>query len=308
MNLSFGAVGRAVTAAICVSALSGCAETELGAHFIKSAARTAESAPPPAAAPTPPPTPDRFETTGLTIWDGAATLEGVWIAHPRAKRAQRVRVRNTQTGRETESAMFPRDAETPGPSILISSEAAHTLGVTPGEPTEIAITAIGGAEAPIDLLDEASARPIEAAAPEAPIEATQIAAASPAPSAVPPTARRSADAPTPPLPRPTLEAPAQKTAALDTRAPAPRARPGRAAAPPSDGAYLQVGVFKIEANAAALAERLRARGQPAHRIRGGAGAENINIILIGPLADGEIAAARAAAEAEGVVDAIEVTP
>ena len=81
--LRIGAVSGAALLA------AACAETQLGAQAVKEVARSetrANTGPELA--------PDAFDATGLTIWDGASTLEGVWIAHPLAQRAQRVRVTN----------------------------------------------------------------------------------------------------------------------------------------------------------------------------------------------------------------------
>ena len=116
-----------------IAALAGCAETQLGAQLAKDVAR--EDAP--AAATQRELAPESFEANGLTIWDGQTTLQGIWVAHPLAQKAQRVRVINSENGLEVEGAMFRRDPTLSGPSILVSSDAARGLGLQPGRPTEL---------------------------------------------------------------------------------------------------------------------------------------------------------------------------
>lgn len=129
--LRIGAVSGAALLA------AACAETQLGAQAVKEVARSetrANTGPELA--------PEAFDATGLTIWDGASTLEGVWIAHPLAQRAQRVRVTNLENQIDVEGAMFRRDPTLSGPSILVSSDAARLLGLQPGVPTELRIIAL----------------------------------------------------------------------------------------------------------------------------------------------------------------------
>lgn len=129
--LCFGAVTGAALLTI------ACAETQLGAQAVKEVARTDSRA-----EPRPELAPDAFDVTGLTIWDGASTLEGVWVAHPLAERAQRVRVTNEENDIAIEGAMFRRDPTLSGPSILVSSDAARLLGLQPGIPTGLRIIAL----------------------------------------------------------------------------------------------------------------------------------------------------------------------
>ena len=121
-----------------IAALAGCAETQLGAQLAKDVAR--EDAP--AAATQRELAPESFEANGLTIWDGQTTLQGIWVAHPLAQKAQRVRVINSENGLEVEGAMFRRDPTLSGPSILVSSDAARGLGLQPGRPTELRLVAL----------------------------------------------------------------------------------------------------------------------------------------------------------------------
>ncbi|MFN3262027.1 MAG: SPOR domain-containing protein [Pikeienuella sp.] len=309
-----------------VLSLPGCAEVELGAQMAKAVARQAEAP----AATEARLAPDRFEATGVALWDGAATLQGVWFAHPLATRAQRVLVRAPETGREVEGALFKRDPALAGPSIIVSSDAARALGLTPGEPSELTITALDPtppalAPTPVAEVETAAlaAPPAEDAAEmagpeesgiEEPVaeetEAPQVAFAAtpdeptePEPTAPEPTAPEAAEPAADPLP-----------AAEPSPRPSPRPAPAETAvvaAPAPETAapaaartrHLQVGSFAVPGNAEALTERLRARGAPARTARGGA----LTIVLIGPLPDeAAAAAAREAARAEGVTDALEV--
>lgn len=129
--LRMGAVSGAALLA------AACAETHLGAQAVKEVARSDSRTEPVQEL-----APDAFDTTGLTIWDGASTLEGVWVAHPLAQRAQRVRVSNEENGNAIEGAMFRRDPTLSGPSILVSSDAARLLGLQPGVPTSLRIIAL----------------------------------------------------------------------------------------------------------------------------------------------------------------------
>ena len=88
------------------------------------------------------PAPDIFEATGLAIWDGKRTLQGVWVAHPLAASARRVRIFNQDNGQAVDGALFKRDAAGGGASVLISSEAAQLLGMDVGTPAELRIVAV----------------------------------------------------------------------------------------------------------------------------------------------------------------------
>ena len=126
--------------------MSGCAEIELSAEAYKTYAR-AKGPPPAAPGPARPdsidpslhPEPEAFHAAGLAVWDGAPTLPGIWIAHPMAQTARRVRLTNDETGVRVDAAMFRRDPNLSGPRIVISSEAAERLGLEPGQGTRITI-------------------------------------------------------------------------------------------------------------------------------------------------------------------------
>lgn len=89
------------------------------------------------------PAPQLFEATGQAVWDGKRTLQGVWVAHPLAESARRVRIFNEQNGRAVDGALFKRDAAAEdASSVLISSEAAKLLGMGVGTPALIRIVAV----------------------------------------------------------------------------------------------------------------------------------------------------------------------
>ena len=86
--------------------------------------------------------PEVFQASERGIWDGRPSLGGVWVAHPDVREPQRVVIRNTANGKSTIGALFRRDGQASGPRILISSDAASTLEILAGQPTELAVVAL----------------------------------------------------------------------------------------------------------------------------------------------------------------------
>jgi len=86
--------------------------------------------------------PDVFQATERGLWDGRPSLGGVWVAHPDVREPQRVVIRNTANGKSTIGALFRRDGQAPGPRILISSDAAATLEILAGQPTDLSVVAL----------------------------------------------------------------------------------------------------------------------------------------------------------------------
>ncbi|MEM8792263.1 MAG: SPOR domain-containing protein [Pseudomonadota bacterium] len=137
--------------------LSACAEVEVGAEAVK-AINQSITTPPDNPAPRPAdlyvpaagsrvnpslePAPAVFEERGRAIWDGRRTLQGIWVAHPNAEAAMRVRVIHARTGVSVDGALFRREASPGRAPILISSEAAKVLGLEPNESTPLLITAL----------------------------------------------------------------------------------------------------------------------------------------------------------------------
>lgn len=152
------AVGGVALLVAMMALLSSCAEVEVGAEALKSLSRSSTSASADvetsnvdnrfATSPGSPinpglePDPEEFETAGFAVWDGARTLQGIWVAHPKAREARRVRVINSETGRAVDGALFRRDTRIGGPPILISSEAAAALSLEPDVTTKLLIVAL----------------------------------------------------------------------------------------------------------------------------------------------------------------------
>ena len=86
--------------------------------------------------------PDVFQVEDAGLWDGRPSLGGVWVAHPNVEDPERALIRNTATGATVIGALFRRERDNPGPRFQVSSEAANALGLLPGAPTEIAVTAL----------------------------------------------------------------------------------------------------------------------------------------------------------------------
>ncbi|MFN3953715.1 MAG: SPOR domain-containing protein [Pararhodobacter sp.] len=86
--------------------------------------------------------PDVFSLEEPGLWDGRPSLGGVWVAHPDVRDPERVVIRNGQNGETVIGALFRRERENPGPRFQISSEAANALGILPGQPTTLRVTAL----------------------------------------------------------------------------------------------------------------------------------------------------------------------
>ncbi|MEM9735831.1 MAG: hypothetical protein AAF908_04410, partial [Pseudomonadota bacterium] len=152
--------------------LAACAEVEIGAEAVKAVNKAvtegAEPVPLEAASgsqinPRLEPAPEEFEIRGLALWDGTRTLQGVWVAHPEASTARRVRIFDNETKRAVDGALFQRDQALAGPSVLISSDAATLLGLRPNTSAELVIVAL---KPRVVVAEAEPAPPVEAAEPE----------------------------------------------------------------------------------------------------------------------------------------------
>lgn len=180
--------------------------------------------------------PDVFQVSDEGLWDGRPSLGGVWVAHPDVDEPQRVRIR-TAGGASVVGALFRRERENPGPPIQVSSEAAAALNMLAGQPAQMTVVALVTEEV------EIAPPPAEATADfEAPDE---IAATTLDPIDAAAAAIDSAEA---------SEAVIAPAAAAPAPAPAPRA------ASTLDRPFIQIGIFSVEANAQATADRMRAAG------------------------------------------------
>ena len=86
--------------------------------------------------------PEVFQVTEKSLWDGRPSLGGVWVAHPDNKQPERVIIRNETNGKFVIGALFKRERDNPGPKLQLSSEAAAALGVLAGAPTTLNVTAL----------------------------------------------------------------------------------------------------------------------------------------------------------------------
>jgi cell division septation protein DedD len=152
--------GSAVVAIFfCALPLGACGELAAGAEDTRGppAARSAAPAAP-AISSDLLPAPDVFEASGTARWDGRRTLQGVWVAHPQASTARRVRIYNAATGAAADGALFTRDPVLSGPSMLVSSDAAGLLGLAPGEEADLRVVALTPRSAgDVEVLAAASA-------------------------------------------------------------------------------------------------------------------------------------------------------
>ena len=113
--------------------------------------------------------PEVFDIAAAGLWDGRPALGGVWVAHPDVDAPERVRIRAGDA--VTDGALFRRERESAGPPFQLSSAAATELGIPPGTPRELHVTALRplapapGDPAPPPETDPATADP---AAPDTP--------------------------------------------------------------------------------------------------------------------------------------------
>ena len=179
--------------------------------------------------------PDVFQRSEPGLWAGTPSFGGVWVAHPAVAAPERAIIRNTDNGKFVIGSLFKREAQNPGPAFQISSDAAAALGVTAGQPTALNVTALRREEVPEETEVEAEADVETASAATedvtaAPLPALEVAAA----------AIEKAEAATGSVEAKPTEAPPS-----NSRLPKP---------------YIQIGIFSMEANADATADRLRGAG------------------------------------------------
>ena len=86
--------------------------------------------------------PEIFNAEGLAYWDGQSSLGGVWITHPNVDQATRVLIKNKYDGKSVIGAIFNRSGDDNEKRMLLSSEAAASLGVDANENRIISVTAL----------------------------------------------------------------------------------------------------------------------------------------------------------------------
>jgi len=86
--------------------------------------------------------PEIFNAEGLAFWDGQSSLGGVWITHPNVDQATRVLIKDKYGGKSVVGAIFNRSGHDDEKRMLLSSEAAASLGVDANETRIITVTAL----------------------------------------------------------------------------------------------------------------------------------------------------------------------
>ena len=222
--------------------------------------------------------PEVFSVTEAGLWDGRPSLGGVWVAHPTVTDPERVIIRNTANNKFVIGALFRRELENPGPALQVSSDAAEALGLLAGSPTTLSVIALRREEAPAPTetaITDFDAPEVIAAAP---LEDAPAIAATPLPAA---------DTPTP------LAEPA-----------APAAVPASNLEKP----FIQIGIFSVEANAEATAERLRSNGLTATVLAQSSQGKSFWRVIVGPApTESDRAAVLAQIKSLGFPDAYAVT-
>ena len=199
--------------------------------------------------------PDVFNLRDMALWDGRPSFGGVWVAVASNVLPERVQITNTATGKTSVGALFKREEQNPGPPIRLSSDAAAVLGVIPGEPTLLEVTAL-------------RREPVAVATPSTPVAPTPADVAETTLAPVPAPERPESAAATTVAPKPAAEIAtsiaATIEAAPETSAPntakTPPALPTPSAADAPDRPYIQVGTFRTRKNADTLVLQLAEAG------------------------------------------------
>ncbi len=120
--------------------------------------------------------PEIFKLTDKALWDGRPSLGGVWVAHTSVKDPERVIISNPANGKSVIGALFRREIDNPGPKLQLSSDAAEALGLLAGQPATLSVVALRRIEAPTPAAPAAAPKPAEGAKPADTTEVAQTAA------------------------------------------------------------------------------------------------------------------------------------
>lgn len=206
--------------------------------------------------------PEVFQVTEAGLWDGRPSLGGVWVAHPDATDPERVIIRNTANGKFVIGALFRRERDIPGPRLQVSSDAAAALSMLAGAPVQLNVTVLRRetvAPASLDTEPTEAAVAEPGAISETPLDPAVGGAA--AAIAAAPAAQAPAQTPTKAEAEPEAKPRAKPDAKPESAdKPAPAAKP---AAAPKGGAFVQIGIFSVEANANRAAGIMRDAGMSA---------------------------------------------
>lgn len=83
-----------------------------------------------------------FSTTGTAVWDGLRTVQGIWVAHPKADRTRKVRIIHRASGAQIDGVLYRADRRIGSDQITLSSEAAAALNLAPGAPSVISVVGL----------------------------------------------------------------------------------------------------------------------------------------------------------------------
>ena len=86
--------------------------------------------------------PHVFRASEAGFWDGRPSLGGIWVAHPETDIPERVIIRHGSNKKFVIGALFRSDAASPGPRLVLSSEAAEALGMSAGVPANLLVVAL----------------------------------------------------------------------------------------------------------------------------------------------------------------------
>ncbi|MEM8869093.1 MAG: SPOR domain-containing protein [Pseudomonadota bacterium] len=105
--------------------------------------------------------PDIYAIQARGLWDGRFSLGGRWIAVAENVKAERIRITNVDSGRVVEGALFQREANLPGPPLMVSMDAAQALGMQAGSPAELKVVVVR-----TETVEIPAAVPLSPAGPE----------------------------------------------------------------------------------------------------------------------------------------------
>jgi cell division septation protein DedD len=224
--------------------------------------------------------PDVFSVTDTGLWDGRPSLGGVWVAHPDVTDPERVIIRNQANGQFVIGALFRRERENPGPSLQVSSDAAEALGLLAGAPTQLSVIALRREEGPAEA---EVTDPVAAVALETPAAVTATPLDGDVVEDVAATATDITPAPTSDVANAAAAAIAAAAATAEPAAPAPPASaPAPAPVSTLEKPFIQIGIFSVEANANATADRLRADGLSSRVLAQNSQGRSFWRVLVGP--------------------------
>jgi hypothetical protein len=208
--------------------------------------------------------PGVFKNSGKAIWDGRPSLGGVWVAHPDAKKPERVLITNDTNGKSIVGALFNRDRNNPGPDLQMSSDAAAALGATAGTPIKLSVVALRRETVQVEAPKDAKSEELD------PVKTSEL---KPVPlPAVGPTAKA-------PSKKASKKEPVRETVATSKK---PKSKPVAAKSSPLKNPYAQVGTFGVEANAKSAVKKIENFNVPAKAIKTTVKGKTLWRVIAGP--------------------------